>query len=469
VAVPAALRPLRHKRYALIWTAGLVSNIGTWLQTVAVGSLVTGLTSNPIWTAVAYVAGFLPMSVLSPIGGALADRFDRRRCTVAGVLIEAMLAGALAVLVATGRTSPVVINLLVFVAGCVSALRMPFQQAMLPDLVPPEDLVGAVSLGSAQWNLGRVVGPAFAGIVIVAGSFSLAFTLNAISFLAVVLAFVFVRVPSPTTDEEWPGVIAQMKAGARAVRAEPGCRSAMVLVAVAAGIGAPFMALIAAMADEFVDGGPKRIAAATGALTTAQGFGSVVGALMLPSLVNRFGRQRVIFGSILAMGASLVPYALAPTVAAAVPGLAVTGGIYICVLSGLSAIVQLRAPTEFRGRAISLFWSVMSIVFPIGAFVQGVIARNAGMRATTLLSAGMLVVVTLVLRALRPRTFEALDDRLELEEVEEPERLVAEVESLVAEGDSPVTPHLGVGLLHAMVGDEEEGGVVEDAGPLDRR
>ena len=469
MAVPAALRPLRHPRYALIWSAGLVSNIGTWLQTVAVGSLVTGLTNNPIWTAVAYVAGFLPMSVLSPVGGALADRLDRRKFTVAATLVETTLAATLAVLVAGGHTAPALINVIVFVAGCVSAIRMPFQQAMLPDLVPHEDLVAAVSLGSAQWNLGRVVGPAFAGLVIVAGSFSLAFTLNAVSFLAVVIAFAIVRVPTPTSHEEWPGVISQMRAGARAVRADAGCRAAMVLVALAAGVGAPFMALIAAMADEFVTGGAKDIAAATGLLTTAQGAGSVVGALALPSLVIRFGRRRVIVGALLAMSVSLVPYALAPSVATAAPALAVTGGIYICVLSGLSAIVQLRAPTEFRGRAISLFWSVMSIVFPVGAFIQGVAARNVGMRTTTLASAVLLGVLTLTLRAVRPAVLDALDDPPASEEVEEAERLVAEVESLVAQGDSPVTPHLGVGLLHAVVGDEEEGGVVEDAGPLDRR
>jgi len=410
VAVPAALRPLRHPRYALIWSAGLVSNIGTWLQTVAVGSLVTGLTNNPIWTAVAYVAGFLPMSVLSPIGGALADRLDRRKFTVAATLVETTLAAALAVLVARGHTSPVTINLIVFVAGCVSAIRMPFQQAMLPDLVPHDDLVGAVSLGSAQWNLGRVVGPAFAGLVIVAGSFSLAFTLNAVSFLAVVIAFAVIRVPAPHADDEWPGVIRQMTDGARAVRAEPGCRSAMLLVAIAAGVGAPFMALIAAMADELVAGGPKEIAAATGALTTAQGAGSVVGALVLPSLVQRFGRTRVVGGSMLAMAVTLVPYALAPTVATAAPALAVCGGIYICVLSGLSAVVQLRAPAEFRGRAISLFWSVMSIVFPIGAFIQGVTARNVGMRTTTIASAVVLASLTLLLRAVRPAVLAALDD-----------------------------------------------------------
>ncbi|HEX7167967.1 MAG TPA: MFS transporter, partial [Acidimicrobiales bacterium] len=412
--------------------AGMVSNIGTWLQTVAVGSLVTGITRNPIWTAVSYVAAFLPNGLLAPVGGALADRFDRRRVTIAATLVEAVLAATLAALVAAGHTSPVLINLIVLLAGCVSAIRMPFQQAMLPDLVPREDIVGAVSLGTAQWNLGRVVGPALAGVVIVAGSFSLAFTLNAISFLAVVIAYVVVRVPTPKAEGEWPGVVAQMRDGLRTVRAEPGCRTALILIAAAAGLAAPFMALIPAMAEELVSGGPKDIAGATGALTTAQGVGAVLGAIALPSLVERFGRRRVIALALVGTALALVPYAIAPSVALALPGLALTGAIYIAVLSGLGAVIQMRAPVLFRARAISLYWAVLSIVFPVGAFAQGVIARSFGVRTATLAGAGALLVVVAVFRAARPQLLAALDDpEDELQEVEEAEGLVAERETVV--------------------------------------
>ena len=431
----AAFRPLRSRDYAIVWSAGLVSNIGTWLQTVAVGALVTGLTRNPIWTAVAYVAAFLPMGVLSPIGGALADRLDRRRFTIVATMVEAVLAATLAALVAAGHTSPVLVNVVVFVAGCVSALRLPFQQAMLPDLVPKEDLVGAVSLGSAQWNLGRVVGPALAGIVIVAGSFSLAFALNAVSFVAIVLAYVVVKPPQPTPTDEWPGVVKQLRAGAAAVRADPGCKAALVLIACAAGIAAPFMGLIAAMGEELVSdlGGvvsPERIAGATGALTTGQGIGAVIGSLLLPTLVERFGRHRVVLGSLVGTSLALIPYGLAPNVPSAAVAIAFTGGIYIFVLSGLSAVMQLRAPAEYRGRAISLFWAVLSIMFPIGALAQGVLARQVGMRATTIASGVALLVAVAIVRLTRPQLMRAVEDP-SLEEVEKAERLVAEPEPLV--------------------------------------
>ncbi|MBW3651172.1 MAG: MFS transporter [Actinobacteria bacterium] len=407
----AALRPLRHRRYALVWTGSLISNVGTWMQTVAVGALVTGLTRNPVWTAAAFVAGFLPMGILAPVGGALADRLDRRRFAIIATSGEAVLAATLAALVAMGRTEPAVVTGLVFLSGCVSALRLPVQHAMLPDLVPAEDIVGAVSLGSAQWNLGRVLGPALAGVVVVVGSFALAFAINAVSFLAVIVAFVLV--PLPRADGAAPagGLLSHMRAGAGVVRREAGCRAAVLLIALAAGLAAPFMALIPAMADVLVDGGPKALAGATGAMTTAQGVGAVIGALTFPSLVQRFGRRRMITSVLLATSVALCIYASSRSVAAAVASLLLVGSSYICVLSGLSAVVQLRAPAEYRGRVLSLFFATLSVVFPLGALMQGTVAERVGLRATTMAGAASLAAVVIGLRVLRPGVLAALDDQ----------------------------------------------------------
>ncbi|HET9441764.1 MAG TPA: MFS transporter [Acidimicrobiales bacterium] len=406
----AALRPFRHRRFALVWTGGMVSTIGSWMQTVAVGALVTDLTRNPIWTAAAFVAGFLPSGVLSPIGGALADRVDRRRFVMASNAVEAAIAATLAALVGAGQTNPVLVTALVFLAGCVASVRLPFQHAMLPDLVPTDDLMAAVSLGSAQWNLGRVLGPAVAGVVIVAGSFATAFALNAASFLAVIAAFAVVRVPRPVPSEDDPGLLAELRAGAAVVRREPGCRAAIVLIAAAAGLAAPFIALIPAMASELAEAGSKALAGATGALTTAQGVGAVLGTLAFPSLVERFGRRRMLVAMLVATSAALVPYALAPTVAVGVVGIALVGACYICVLSGLSGVMQLRAPARFRGRLMSLFFATVAIVFPLGAMAQGVLAGRVGLRATTLGGGAALLLVVAAVAVLRPRLLSALDD-----------------------------------------------------------
>lgn len=410
----AALRPLRHRGYALVWTGSLISNVGSWMQTVAVGALVTGVTRNPVWTALAFVATFIPMGVLAPVGGALADRLDRRRFAVMATSAEATVAAGLAVLVGSGRTDPWFVTGLVFVAGCISALRLPVQQAMLPDLVPAEDIVGAVSLGSTQWNLGRVVGPAVAGVVIVVGSFAAAFVVNALSFLAVIVAFAAVPLPPAAGGATSTKLLAHMRAGARALRSEPACRAAMLLIALAAGLAAPFMALIPAMADVLVGGGPKALAAATGAFTTAQGLGAVVGALTFPSLVEHFGRRRMITCALMATPAALVAYALAPSVPAGVITLFFVGGTYICVLSGLSAVMQLRSPADYRGRVLSLFFGTLSIVFPLGTLVQGALADHVGLRVTTIAGGLVLAATVVAFRIVRPAILDALDDPPEM-------------------------------------------------------
>ncbi|MGH9150236.1 MAG: MFS transporter, partial [Acidimicrobiales bacterium] len=191
----AAFRPLRHRSYARLWGAGLISNAGSWMQAVAVGALVTTITRQAAWTALSFVAAFLPNGVLAPIAGALADRVDRRRFLILANLAEASLATVLAVLVAAGMRSPVVIVAIVFLEGCTSAMRIPFVQSMLPDLVPRDDLLAAISLSSAQWNLGRVLGPALAGVTIAATSFSVAFAVNAASYLVVIAALARVELP----------------------------------------------------------------------------------------------------------------------------------------------------------------------------------------------------------------------------------------------------------------------------------
>ena len=386
-----------------------MSNIGTWMQTVAVSALVTGITGNPVWTAASFIAGFLPNGVLAPVGGALADRYDRRRCAILGTAVEGALAFGLALVVAAGTTDPYLITGIVFLAGCVGALRMPFQQAMLPDLVPAQDVVGAISLGSAQWNLGRVIGPALAGVVIVAGSYSAAFFANAASYLAVILAFLFIRVPSPEPLGDGVGLLAHMRAGASIVRRTPALRAAIVLIALAATLAAPFMALIGSFADVLTTD-DNALGAATGAITTGQGVGAVAFSLLFPNLVDAHGRRRMLTLALVLTPIALVPYALAPSVPAAVAAIVVVGGCYICILSGLSAVVQLQSPAAFRGRTLSLYFATLSVVFPVGALLQGLFARIVGLRATTIGAAALLLAALAGVALARPELLQALDD-----------------------------------------------------------
>jgi MFS family permease len=402
----ASLQPLRHRTFALIWLAALVSNIGSWVQTVAVGVLVTTQTNQAGWTGLVAAAGFLPIGLLSPVGGALADRADRRKLLILTTVGETFFAALLAVLVASGQAGPVAVTLAVLGGGCMAALGLPAYQAVLPDLVPREQLLGAISLSTAQYNLGRVVGPALAGLVLVVGSYTWAFTLNAASYAAVLGVLLVVRLPPPTVTDDGRGLWQRIVAGARGAGAEPGCRLAILTIGVVALLMSPFIALIPAVAIKVLDAGEG----ATSILITAQGVGAVAGAFGLASLARRYGRRRVLVINLFTLPCLLVIYALAPNLWTAALALVAVGAGYIGILSGLATVVQLRAPTGLRARVLSLYMVALGTVYPAGAVIQGALGDRLGLRAVTIAGAMLFVVVAASVWRARPDLVAALDD-----------------------------------------------------------
>ena len=377
------------------------------MQTVAVGALITASTGRATWAVLVAAGAFLPIGLLSPVGGALADRLERRRWLMIGNVVETALAGLLAILVFAGRTSPGLLVLVVSAQGCITALVIPFQQAILPDLVPRQELLAAASLNSAQFNLGRVIGPALAGLTIHFLGYGTAFIANAVSFLAVVVALGFVRLPRPA-EASRPRLWTSIQQGARATRDQPGCRAAIGLVAVTALLASPFIALIPAVARSLTDGRARSVASATAVLTTAQGAGAVLGALAVASLALRFGRTRLLLAELAGVCLALIGYDLSPSLVWAAVFLTIVGGLYIGVLSGLSTVVQLQAPAEFRGRVLSLYTVALGVLYPIGSLVQGPIADAVGLPATTA-SASLLLLGALAFIVLaRPRVIAAL-------------------------------------------------------------
>jgi MFS family permease len=403
----SSLRPLRHRNYALLWSGGLVSNVGSWMQTVAVGALVAAHTGSALWVVVIAAGGFLPLGVLSPIGGALADRVARRPVLIAGNLAAGVVALVIAVLVGAHDYGPAVLTLLVTAQGCVSAVTGPFQQAILPDLVPREEFLAASSLNSAQFNLGRVIGPALAGATVLAFGYPMAFVANAVSFLAVVVALLFIELAPPPGRGDTSTLRDSLKAGFRAARAEPGCWAAIAIIGLVAVLASPFIALVPAVAHRLALNSHARdvgraVASGTAVLTTAQGVGAVLGALLMAPLAERFGRGRVLVAALWLLPPVLVAYDIAPALAGANATLVVVGLIYIGVLSGLSTVVQLRAPSRYRGRILSIYLVALGVAYPIGALIQGPVADKIGLPWTTAGAAAMLAILLGVVRLLRP-------------------------------------------------------------------
>ncbi|HTZ09424.1 MAG TPA: MFS transporter [Acidimicrobiales bacterium] len=399
-----SLRPLRSRNFALVWSSALVSNVGSWMQTVALGVVVTTRSHDPLWTGAVAAAAFVPLGLLSPVGGALADRLDRRRWLVTTTVGEAACATVLAVLAGTGHAPSWSLVVLAFAGAVCAGIGFPAYQAMVPDLVPPDDLLGAVSLSSAQFNLGRVVGPALAGVVLVAGSAAWVFAANAVSFGAVVVALVLVRLPARAPVHDTGSILRRMAEGARVAAAEPGCRNAIVLIAVVALIGSPFIALVPAMAIDGFHRGTAEVAV----LVVAQGVGAVCGALALAPLAARLGR-RLVVGALLAFPLALLGYGLAPVFWGAAVGITVVGGCYIGVLTGLNTVVQRRAPAAWRGRVLGLYMLALGLVYSVGAVIQGAIAHVAGIRPVTAVDGALLLAVMGTLALTRSPLLAALD------------------------------------------------------------
>jgi MFS family permease len=411
----------------MFWTGAFTSNIGTWMETVAVGILVTTATGQAGWAGLVAAAGFVPQAVVGPFGGALADRLPRRTLILTTTTVQTILAGTLCFLAAVGEAHPGTVTLIVLAAGCAQALGFPSYQAVLPDLVPRDELPAAVALGSAQWNLGRVIGPALAGIVISLGGFEWAFAINTVSFLAVIAAVAPLELPPPphTHGESIPRAI---RNGARFALTEPGIRSVIGYLSMNSLLAAPFIALVPAVALEVFHSGES----GTAVLVTAQGLGAVTMALLLGNLIARLGHRRLLRAVLTGLPIALGAYALAPELWAAALAIFFVGLFYLGCLASFTTIAQLRAPPELRGRVMSALMVLLGTLYPIGSIVQGAIADQTSLRITTGVAAALLGLWLVAIRLLHPGYDRHLDDIANETDVTESEEAAERV------GDAPL-------------------------------
>jgi MFS family permease len=373
----ASLAPFRSRPFTLIWIGALVSNIGTWMESVALGYHVADTTGRAGWSAVVAGATFVPLGIVGPVGSALADRFDRRRMLIGGSLVSALVATVLAVRVGTDAASPGEIAALGFAAGCASAFTFPAFQTALPYLVPREHLLAAVGVSNAQWNLGRVLGPVFAALAMWLGGVGAALTVNAVSFLAVVAAAASVRIAQPPAVKR--PVLGALADGLRFARSSPPMRHMLVVMVFTTLLAAPFIAFVPQMATVVFDGDAQ----ITALLVTAQGIGAVIAAFTLGSATARFGLSRVMVGALAVLCPALVLYGIAPAVALAAVALAAVGLLYGYGFTSFAGTAQQHAPEEMRGRVLAVNAMVLGLLYPLGSLVQGGIADEIGLRWVT--------------------------------------------------------------------------------------
>ena len=395
----ASFAPLRHRSFALSLVSSFVSATGTWMQSVALGVYLTVTTHNPVWLGLVTVCSWTPALIGSPLGGVIADRWNRQRWIQINNLAMAATASTLAVAELTHRLSPQLACYLALAEGLFSSASWSAWQSLLPDLVNRDEVLAAVSLSSAQYNLGRSIGPVLAGVALAVGSPGLCFALNAASFVFVVVVFAFVRAPARPAPTTKVRVWAELAHGARRAWAVRGCRYPILGIGTVAVIASPFIALIPAMAIDTLHAGRT----GTSWLVTAQGVGAVIGAVLLPAVAARTSRIAVLRGSLFCVAVGLGFYGFAPDLALSFCALVVVGCAYIGVLTGLNASVQLHAPLAERSRILSLYTLSLSLFYPLGAVLQAAFAHVWGVRPVTVTSAVVLGVVLVVVTVVYPR------------------------------------------------------------------
>jgi MFS family permease len=392
-----SLRAFRHRNYRLFFAGQGVSLVGTWMQQVAQGWLVLQLTGDPFWIGLVAAAQFAPVIVLGLVGGLLADHLPKRRTLMATQIASMILALVLFGLTATGLVEVWHVIVLALGLGLANAFDMPSRQAFPVEMVGREDVTSAVGLNSAQFNASRILGPAVAGVLISTFDLSVAFLLNALSYIAVIAAYAAMRAdelrppPSLTRPTTLREVASNLAEGTRYVRRTPLVLMALVVMGLAATFGMNFQVLVPPLADHVLGVG----AAGFGFLLAASGIGSTVAALTLAFS----GRSRPILVSLgaIALGLGSIVLAWTTWFPLSLASMAFAGAGAIAMFVTSNTTIQLSVPDHLRGRVMSLYTTSFSASVPVGGLLFGAIASAAG--AQVALAVGGVLTVSVGLGA----------------------------------------------------------------------
>ena len=374
---PVRLGALRHRDFRLFWIGQLISQVGTWMQSVAQAWLVLELTQSPLYLGIVSALQFTPVLLLSPIGGALGDRFAKRRVLLVSQTAMKLQALVLAALVWSGYVRYWHVAVMAVLYGLGRALDIPTRQAYVTDLVGRADLANAVALNSVVMNGARIVGPAVAGLLIAAFGVALAFFLNGVSFVAVLYALLAVRTEG-TPDPAGQLGIREGVLGAVAYAARtPPVAFTLGLMIVVSLLVLNFNVIVPLVARDVLNQGAHGF----GLLMSALGAGAVVGGFAVALL--RTGQPPLSFlvGSAATLCAGLVALALVGHFAAAAAVLALLGCCQILFTTGCNTILQLIAPNDLRGRVMGLYTVTFAGMTPFGSLLVGMIAEHWGVRA----------------------------------------------------------------------------------------
>ncbi|MGI4876023.1 MAG: MFS transporter [Janthinobacterium lividum] len=384
--------PLRNRLFAGVWTASLVSNFGTMIQSVAAAWVMTSIDGRADMVALVQSSTSLPIMFFSLLAGALADVFDRRLVMLWAQAWMFVVSAALAGLTWAGHLTPWWLLAFTFLIGCGGSLYGPAWQSSVGEQVPRADLPAAISLNSLGFNLARSAGPALGGVIVATLGASVAFLINAVSYLG--LIGVVSGWKRPPVDRTLPPerIGEAMAAGLRYVASAPAIRAVLVRSMLFGIPGSAVWALLPLVSRDVVHGG----AGVYGVLFGSLGVGAVIGALVSTPVRRTFANEAVVDGATAVFAVGIVGVAASSSVYLSVPALILTGTGWVVALSTFNVIVQVSSPRWVVGRTLAVYQMVTFGGLAVGSWLWGHVAAAHGVPLAMAASAATMLVGPLI-------------------------------------------------------------------------
>jgi MFS family permease len=365
---------LRHRNFQLFISGQIISVIGSWMQSIAESWLVYRLTGSAFLLGATGFASQIPVFLVAPIGGIVADRFNRQQIVIGTQLSSMILALVLAILTLTGVIRVWHIFVLAALLGVVNAFDIPARQSFLVDMVGKEDMMNSIALNSTMFNGARVIGPAIAGILVARIGEGWCFLVNGLSYIAVIVGLMMMRVDRPTSLAKHGPALAHLIEGYRFARHTAPIRSILLLLGLVSLVAMPYTVLMPVFADQILHGGARGL----GILMGATGVGALLGAFTLATRSGVLGLGRWVAFTCGGFGFSLVLFAFSRHFWLSVALLLPVGFCMMLGMASSNTLIQAMTPDHLRGRVMAMYTMMFMGMAPFGSLFAGGIAEHLG-------------------------------------------------------------------------------------------
>ncbi|PYT31025.1 MAG: MFS transporter [Acidobacteria bacterium] len=359
-------KAFHYREFRLLWVGACTSSIGTWMQEVAQSWLVLQISGSAFWLGLDAFLGDIPIFLFSLVGGVIADRMSRRRLLLASQLVQMSCAFSLALLILLGIVQVWHILVLSFIVGTAQSFGGPAYSALVPTLVDKEDLPNAIALNSIQFNLARVIGPVLGGIALTSLGPSWCFSLNGVSFIAVIISLLLLR-PSFQPEKTSESILTSMKQGFGFIRKHGAMEGLIALAFCMTALAIPMITFLPVFAKDVFHAGPTTYTI----LLASSGIGSVAGALTVAAMGNIANKGRIALLMLICLGAGMTAFAQSKTLWWSCFLLFLSGAALIAAFAMISSLVQLITVNEMRGRVMSIYNVAFRGGMPFGSVLSG--------------------------------------------------------------------------------------------------